>query len=229
MKTTAPNGILIIDKPKGITSHDVVNIVRSIFKIKKVGHAGTLDPIATGVLIVLLGNATKRSESLSSDEKQYKATLRLGVTTDTGDAFGRVISDSRALGLNRDSIKEAIMSFKGELEQTPPAYSAVKFRGRSLYKWTRKGIAVPRRPRKIIIKDISVREIATPDVVFDVLCSKGTYIRQLCIDIGEKLGCGAHMTELRRIRAGNFHITQAIELERLKSMSEDELYKVLME
>lgn len=224
-----PNGILIVDKPKGITSHDVVNVVRCLFKVRKVGHAGTLDPIATGVLVVLVGEATKKSNLLINDDKMYEARMKLGITTDTGDAFGKVISTSRIQGLNRDLIKKAIMSFKGEIEQVPPMFSAAKFKGKSLYKWARKGIIVPRKARTVIIKDISIKEILPPDVTFDVLCSKGTYIRQLCADIGERLGCGAHMTELRRIKAGDFHISQAIELEKLKSMTEDELYNVLME
>lgn len=228
MREKNPNGVLVIDKPKGITSHDVVNIIRRLFKIKKVGHAGTLDPIATGVLIILIGKATKDSNLLASDEKAYAVRLRLGVTTDTGDAFGRIMSTSQVQGLDRDLIERTIMSFMGEIEQIPPMFSAVKFRGKSLYKWARKGLIVPRNTRRVTIKDITIKEISTPDVSFDVLCSKGTYIRQLCVDIGERLGCGAHMTELRRIRSGDFHISQAIGIDKLKSMSDDELYKVLI-
>jgi tRNA pseudouridine55 synthase len=224
-----PNGILIVDKPKGITSHDVVDIVRRLFKMRKVGHAGTLDPIATGVLVILVGEATKKSNLLINDDKMYEARMRLGMSTDTGDAFGRVISTSQIKELDRNLIKKAIMSFKGEIEQVPPMFSAAKFKGKSLYKWARKGITVPRKARTVVIKDISIKEISPPDVTFDVLCSKGTYIRQLCVDIGERLGWGAHMTELRRVKAGDFHISQAVELEKLKSMTEDELYKILME
>lgn len=212
------DGILVIDKPKGMTSHDVVNVVRSAFKIKRVGHAGTLDPIATGLLVILVGKATKSSNLLANDDKEYSSRLQLGVTTDTGDAFGKVLMRRPRLeGLSRDLIEETITSFKGEIEQLPPVFSAVKFKGKSLYKWARKGIVVPRKARKVTIKNITVKEIALPDVAFDVFCSKGTYIRQLCADIGDKLGCGAHMTELRRIRSGRFHISQAISLDNLSS------------
>lgn len=209
------DGILVLDKPKGMTSHDVVNVVRRLFKIKRVGHAGTLDPIATGVLVILVGKATKSSNLLANDDKKYAARLRLGITTDTGDVSGKVLSTSQFQGLSRDFIEKTITSFKGQIEQLPPMFSAVKFKGKSLYKWARKGITVPRKSRKVTIKNIYVKEISLPDVVFDVSCSKGTYIRQLCVDIGDRLGCGAHMTELRRIRSGNFHISQAITIDEL--------------
>lgn len=228
MEKMNPNGMLVLDKPRGLTSHDVVNIVRRLFRTRKVGHAGTLDPIATGVLIILIGKATKNSNLLVRDDKEYIARLQLGVVTDTGDAFGKVISTSLLKALDRDLIEETIMDFKGEIEQMPPMFSAVKFKGRSLYKWARKGITVPRKTRKVTIKDIAIKEISPPDIVFNVLCSKGTYIRQLCMDIGGRLGCGAHMTELRRIRAGDFHISQAIGVDRLKSLSENELYNTLL-
>ncbi len=223
-----PNGILVVDKPKGITSHDVVNIARRLFKMERIGHAGTLDPIATGVLVVLIGRATKRSHLLMSGDKEYAVRLRLGITTDTGDAFGKVINTSDMKGLTGSAIERAMMSFKGEIEQVPPMFSAVKFKGRSLYKWARKGISVPRKTRKVTIKNLRVSEITLPDVVFDVQCSKGTYIRQLCADIGDKLGCGAHMTELRRIRSGDFYISQAIGIDKLRSMAEDELLNALI-
>lgn len=228
MKEGHPNGILIVDKPKGITSHDVVNIVRRLFNVKEVGHAGTLDPIATGVLIILIGEATKRSNFLASVDKEYRTTLRLGITTDTGDAFGKIIASSQLQGLERDLIEKTIMGFKGEIEQMPPVFSAVKFKGRSLYKWARKGITVPRKARKVTVREISIKKISLPDIVFDVSCSKGTYIRQLCMDIGGKLGCGAHMAELRRLKAGDFHISQAIDADRLRGLSEKELHNTLI-
>jgi tRNA pseudouridine55 synthase len=228
MEETKLNGILILDKPKGITSHDVVDIVRRLFKIKKVGHAGTLDPIATGVLVVLIGRATKKSDLLASSDKEYEARLRLGVTTDTGDAFGKAIGTSQLQGLDSELVEKAIMGFKGEIEQMPPMFSAVKFKGKRLYKWARKGITVPRKARKVTIRNICIKEISLPDIVFDVSCSKGTYIRQLCMDIGGKLGCGAHMAELRRLRAGDFHISQAIDIDRLKGLPEKELYNALI-
>ena len=225
---TSPDGILVVDKPEGITSHDVVHPARRLFRIKRIGHAGTLDPIATGVLVILVGRATKRSHFLMSDDKEYAVRLRLGIATDTGDAFGKVMNVSDTQGLARGAIESAIMGFKGEIEQVPPMFSAVKFKGKSLYKWARKGITVSRKKRKGTIKDLYIKEITLPDVVFDVKCSKGTYIRQLCADIGGKLGCGAHMVGLRRIKSGDFHISQAIGVDRLKSMGTDELHNLLM-
>jgi tRNA pseudouridine55 synthase len=227
MEKTIPSGILVVDKPKGLTSHDVVNIVRRMFNIKKVGHAGTLDPIATGVLVILIGKATKKSDILAGDDKEYIAKMRLGIATDTGDAFGKVTSTSKLERCDKGLIEETIMSFRGEIDQVPPMYSAVKYKGRSLYKWARKGVTVQRNPRRITIKDISIKEIAFPEVVFDVVCTKGTYIRQLCVDIGERIGCGAHMTELRRVRSGDFHISQAIDVDRLKSIDRDALVSSL--
>jgi len=211
-----PNGILIVDKPKDLTSHDVVDIVRRVFKTRRVGHAGTLDPIATGVLVVLVGKATKQSNLLSGDDKEYSAVLKLGVATDTGDAYGKVIKTSQLNGLDRGSVESAILSFRGEIEQVPPMFSAVKHKGKSLYKLARKGITVHREPRKVEIKDITAIEVRLPEAGFKVVCSKGTYIRQLCADIGEKLGCGAHMAELRRTRSGNFNISQAVSIEELR-------------
>jgi tRNA pseudouridine55 synthase len=228
MQQHISDGILIIDKPKGLTSHDVVDIIRELFKIKKVGHAGTLDPIATGLLVVLIGKATKKYNILANTDKQYLARLRLGISTETGDAFGRIVSTSKIQGLDKADIENVIMSFKGKIEQMPPMFSAVKYKGKSLYKWARKGIIVPRKKRNVTISDIHIIETSLPDIVFDVSCTKGTYIRQLCVDIGTKLGCGAHMTELRRVRVGDFHISQAVDISRLKSLARDELYDFLI-
>ncbi|MDP3789307.1 MAG: tRNA pseudouridine(55) synthase TruB [Candidatus Omnitrophota bacterium] len=222
------NGILIVDKPKGMTSHDVVNIARKAFNIKRVGHAGTLDPIATGVLIILVGDATKRSDTLLNDDKSYTATLRLGSATDTGDASGKPVKTCSAEGLRPEAVRDAIMSFVGEIEQMPPMYSAVKFRGKALYKWARKGVEVPRKTRKVNIKEIRISEIAIPDVVFEVTCSKGTYIRQLCTDIGDRLGSCGHMAELRRTRSGQYDISHAITVEKLKTLTGDELKNILI-
>lgn len=222
------NGILIIDKPKGITSHDVVNIARRVFNTKKVGHAGTLDPIATGVLVILIGDATKKSDELLNNDKSYTATLRLGLATDTGDSSGNATRTGSVENLESAAVKDAIMSFVGEIEQTPPMYSAIKFKGKSLYKWARKGVEIPRKARKISIKAIHIKKISLPDVVFDVTCSKGTYIRQLCADIGDKLGCGGHMAELQRTRSGIYDISQAIDVDKLKTLSADELKSILI-
>jgi len=221
------SGILLIDKPKGITSHDAVNIARRVFNTKRVGHAGTLDPIATGILVILVGEATKRSNSLLSEDKSYTVTLHLGAATDTADASGKVIRKGNTEGLRPDAVKEVIMSFVGETEQIPPMYSAVKFKGKALYKWARKGVEVPRQPRTINIKDIRIKDILLPDVVFDITSSKGTYMRQLCHDIGERLGCGGHMTELRRTRSGSFDISKAITLDKLESFDRNMLESIL--
>lgn len=221
------SGILIIDKPKGMTSHDVVNIVRKVLNIKKVGHAGTLDPIATGVLIILIGKATKKSDSLLNEDKDYSVTLRLGSATDTGDASGKIIRADSLTGLSAGTVRDTIMSFVGERVQVPPMYSAVKFKGRPLYKLARKGIEIPRAARKINIKEIRVKDISFPDVVFDISCSKGTYVRQLCSDIGERLGRGGHMAELKRTRSGDYDISQAVTIDRLKGISPAELFKLL--
>lgn len=222
------DGILIVDKPKGMTSHDVVNIARKVFDTKRVGHAGTLDPIATGVLIILVGIATKKSETLLNDDKSYTATLRLGFATDTGDASGKVTKTCLSEGLKPKAVEDAVMSFVGEIEQVPPMYSAVKFRGKALYKWARKGVEVPRKSRKVNIKKIHIKEIAIPDVMFEVTCSKGTYIRQLCADIGDKLGSCGHMAELRRTRSGQYDISHAVTVEKLRTLTGDELKNILM-
>ncbi len=223
-----PNGILVIDKPKGMTSHDVVNAARRLFKIKKVGHAGTLDPIATGILIILVGKATKKSSQLMTADKEYNVTMRLGETTETGDAEGAVIRTAPIAGITADKIVKTMSDFVGVIEQIPPMYSAVKFKGRSLYKLARKGISVARKPRPVMIEKIDIRDINLPYVRFEVVCGKGTYIRQLCTDIGEKLGCGAHMTSLRRTRAGDYRISQAKRIDELAKLTEDELGNLLI-
>lgn len=210
------DNILIIDKPAGITSHDVVNFIRRKFSIKKVGHCGTLDPIATGVLVILLNGATKLSSNFSADDKEYLCTATLGVSTDTQDATGKIVKRAGIDDIGENNIRETALSFKGRQEQVPPMVSAKHHKGKRLYKLARKGIEVERRPQAIEIKDIEVLEVAKPDIRFKVVCTKGTYIRTLCHDIGEKLGCGAHMSALRRMRSGRFHIKDAVKLEELK-------------
>lgn len=206
------NGILIIDKPSGMTSHDIVNFVRGRLGIKKVGHCGTLDPLATGVLVLLLDKMTKLSSKFSSDDKEYITTMRLGISTDTQDASGQTIKTARVDSLTAERIKEAVLSFKGRQQQLPPMISAKHHKGKRLYELARQGITVKREPRQIDIKDIEILRLSKAEVEFRVTCSKGTYIRTLCHDIGEKLGCGAHMKALRRIRSGAFHIKDAISL-----------------
>jgi len=210
------NGIVIVDKPSGITSHDVVLFFRRSFRIKKVGHAGTLDPMATGVLVLLLGSATKRSGDFIADDKEYEGTMRFGIRTNTHDKQGKVIRATDISGLTDEEIKAAFDSFLGTINQVPPMVSAVRYKGRKLYELARKGLVVERKPRKVTIYDIKAAEIMLPEVYFTVRCSKGTYIRKLADDIGEKLGCGAHLTSLRRIRSGNFKIGDAVSFDDLK-------------
>ncbi|MBN1526808.1 MAG: tRNA pseudouridine(55) synthase TruB [Candidatus Omnitrophica bacterium] len=222
------DGILIVDKPQGMTSHDVVDFIRNKFKIKKVGHAGTLDPMATGVLVMLLGPATKSSGRFLSDDKEYEATLTLGGTSDTGDAWGMVtrhFGEPVVLGDNR--IKAAFKKFMGVVEQTPPAYSAVKVKGRKLYEFARKGVTVKVEPRKVVIKELDITGVSIPEISFRVTCSKGTYVRQLCADIGKDLGCGAYLSCLKRTRSGPFTIAEAVTVADLQDLDPGELAKRL--
>ncbi len=221
---TDPAGILIVDKEKGMTSHDVVNAVRRKFAIKKVGHAGTLDPNATGVLVLLLGAATKSSGKFAGEDKEYVAVMKLGEKTDSGDSDGKLVS-SREVLVSEDDIKGVVPGFLGETEQVPPMVSAKQVNGKRLYKLARKGVEVKREAKKITIKAIDVIKIDMPFVEFRVVCGKGTYIRQLAEDIGEKLGCGAHLTELRRTRSGSFSIEQAISFSDLVGMDREKLYE----
>ncbi len=221
------NGIIVVDKPSGMTSHDVVLFVRRRFRVKKVGHAGTLDPQATGVLVLMLGRATSLSNSLISDNKEYEGILRLGIRTDTSDGEGRVISKRDFSGLRDEVIKSAFDSFRGEIEQIPPMVSALKHKGRKLYELARRGIEVERKPRSITIYDINVDRIELPDVWFSMRCTKGTYVRKLADDIGEKLGCGGHLAGLRRTRSGRFSIEDAVSLDELRGFDDEALARLL--
>ena len=204
--------ILVIDKPQGMTSHDVVDAVRRRFNIKKVGHCGTLDPMATGVLVVLMNKATKLSAKLCCDDKEYICQITLGASTDTHDSTGNIIEKRQLSGMIEADIKNAILSFEGKQKQTPPMVSAKHHNGERLYRLARKGVVVHREPVDIDIKDIEIISINDSNIELKITCSKGTYIRTLCHDIGKKLGCGAHMSSLRRIRSGEFHIKDAIRL-----------------
>lgn len=202
------NGFLIISKESGMTSHDVVNKIRKIFQTKQVGHTGTLDPNATGVLIVAVGKATKAIEYLENDEKIYEAELTLGITTDTEDIWGNVIEE-KEINISDEKIQETIKSFIGNIKQVPPMYSALKVNGKKLYELAREGVTIDREARDITIYDIYDIKINNNKVKFTVHCSKGTYIRTLCKDIGEKLGCGACMSALNRVKVGVFDIENA--------------------
>jgi tRNA pseudouridine55 synthase len=217
-----PSGILIVDKEKNMTSHDVVDLVRREFRIKKVGHAGTLDPNATGVLVLLLGKATKLSAKLLSQEKEYVATMKLGEKTDTGDRDGKLI-ESADVCVSEKEIKDVMADFVGEIDQVPPMMSAKQVNGKRLYKLARKGVEIEREPRKVVIKELEPVDVRPPHVVFRVVCSKGTYIRKLAEDIGERMGCGAHLTELKRTRSGDFSLEDAVALSSLSGMSREKL------
>lgn len=217
------DGILLVDKPAGMTSHDVVDLIRRQFDIKKAGHAGTLDPAATGLLVVLIGKATKLSSKFTSGDKEYEAVMTLGRRTDSGDAEGEILSESDFRGITEERIREAFRSFEGETEQIPPMFSAVRHKGKRLYELARKGKEVPREPRKIRIEKLRIDKIALPVVHFIVRCSKGTYIRKLCDDIGNKLGCGAHLSGLRRVSSGEFSLKDSTAMAVLKSISKSEL------
>ncbi len=207
------DGILVVDKPKEITSHDVVDIVRQRFNMSRVGHAGTLDPMATGVLVLLLGRATKLSSTFSSDDKEYVATLFLGKRTDTQDSTGKVIEEKEVNGLDVEAVKNALDSFLGQRQQTPPMVSAKKYKGKKLYQLARKGKTVARKSCTIKIHEIELLVFTPPEIIFRVRCSKGTYVRTLCEDIGRFLGHPAHMSGLVRTRSGRFSLAYACHLD----------------
>jgi tRNA pseudouridine55 synthase len=207
-------GILNLNKPKGITSHDVVNIVRRVSGIRKVGHAGALDPMATGVLLACVGKATRLAEYLTRSEKGYLATVQLGVETDTHDADGKVIKTS-SVSLERSDVEAALNDFRGLIEQVPPMYSAIKQGGKPLYKLARQGITVERESRQATISHLEMTDWSPPNFALKVSCSAGTYVRSLVHDLGRQLECGAHLTDLTRIFSGQFNIEEAIPLQDL--------------
>ena len=213
------DGVIIVDKPQGWTSFDVVAKIRNITRVKKVGHSGTLDPMATGLLPVFLGRATKSIQYFLNGDKGYEGEMVLGVKTDTGDADGKIIMTNVQCQMTNECMIEAFNKFTGEIEQTPPMYSAVKINGQRLYELARKGIEVERKPRRIKIFSLRVTHYSYPHVGFTVECSKGTYIRQLAVDIGDELGCGAHLSVLRRTYSHPFHISQAVSLETISDLA----------
>lgn len=214
------DGVINIYKEKGFTSHDVVAVVRKTINKKKVGHTGTLDPDAEGVLPICLGKGTKLADYIMADKKGYRAEVTLGVTTTTEDSSGEVL-EVKTVDFNEEKIKEVVYSFIGEYEQVPPMYSAIKVNGKKLYELAREGKEIERKSRKIKIYDIKILEFLPPNkIVIDVICSKGTYIRTLCSDIGKKLGCGGNMSYLLRTMSGRFNIDTAIKLDELKTIVE---------
>ena len=215
------SGVLLIDKPAGWTSFDVVNFVRSRFNVPKVGHCGTLDPAATGLLVLMLGAFTRKSDFFSGDDKSYEGTLELGRVTDSGDLDGAVVREADFSGVAEADVRAAFAKFTGEQLQTPPMVSAVKVGGKKLYELARKGVEVEREPRRIVISRFELLKFAPPYCDFAVDCSKGTYIRTLCADVGETLGCGGVLARLRRTRSGRFSVAAALRLETLKNMDKD--------
>jgi len=206
-------GILIVDKPSGMTSHDVVSFIRRRFKMRRVGHAGTLDPLATGVLIMLIGPSTKLFSKFEPFDKTYLATLLLGTKTDSSDIQGKVIEEKPYTDITEEQFKEVMKGFVGEIQQVPPMVSAVKINGKKLYELAREGKEVPRPARNVRIDELKLVEFASPYVKIYLECSKGTYVRQLAHDIGDRLGCGACITQIRRAAVGPFTLERSVQLE----------------
>lgn len=204
------DGILVVDKPSGPTSHDVCQYFKRQLGLKKVGHAGTLDPLATGVLILLLDGATKLQPVFLGQDKEYQFTMRLGVETDTYDSQGRIIETHSAHPELVEGLRAHLPQFTGEILQTPPAFSAIKKKGQPLYKLARQGKTVTADPRKITVYSLEIVEENFPDVILKVRCSSGTYVRSIAHDLGKQLGCGAHITALRRLRSEPFGLEDAI-------------------
>lgn len=223
------NGIIVINKPQDWTSHDCVAVMRRATGIKRIGHTGTLDPMATGVLPICIGTATRIMEYMDLDWKTYRATLKLGIETDTEDIWGEVISEKSTEGISKEQIVQVVNSFIGEIEQIPPKYSALKVNGKKLYEYARAGQEVKIKSRKITVKEIIINDISGVNVDLTITCSKGTYIRTICSDIGKKLGCGATMSSLVRTASGIFKLEDAVEIEDIKKMSKEEILDRLID
>lgn len=230
MRAPAPeyDGVLLIDKPTDHTSHDVVARLRGILKMKRIGHAGTLDPMATGLLVMLLGKATKLSQYLMSVEKEYTGTIKLGESTNTQDAEGEIVSSAPVPALSEDDVRKALAGFLGDQYQTPPMFSAIKIGGKPLYKSARAGEEVEREPRFIRVISYELTRWQSPFIDFRVLCTKGTYVRTLAHDLGQRLGCGAHLTALRRVASGALDLSRAVTLEQVQKMTPAEIQAALI-
>ena len=222
------SGVLLIDKPTDHTSHDVVARLRGILKTKRVGHAGTLDPMATGVLVMLVGKATSASQFLMSADKEYSGTITLGKVTNTQDAEGEMLETRPVPPLTEAEILAAMRAFMGDQYQTPPMFSAVKIDGVPLYKSARKGEEIAREPRFIRVSKFDLTRWAAPEIDFVLRCSKGTYVRAIAHDLGQKLGCGAHLSKLRRTASGKFTDAQCVTLEHLQTLPLPEIEKLLI-
>ncbi|MFN2477426.1 MAG: tRNA pseudouridine(55) synthase TruB [Chthoniobacterales bacterium] len=215
--TATPDGVLLVDKAAGMTSHDVVALVRRRLQIKKVGHCGTLDPIATGLLLLTLGRGTKIQDLLMSEDKEYAGTLTLGATTDTQDRAGKIVDEKPVPPLTEESVRAAFEKYRGDFYQMPPMVSAIKQGGVPLYKLARQGKTVEREPRLVHVYGYTIHRIEAPEIDFTVACSKGFYVRTYAHDIGETLGCGAHLKDLRRTRSGRFIVDGAVTVDELQN------------
>lgn len=213
------NGFLVIDKPVGLSSHDVVNRVRRILGIRKAGHTGTLDPFATGVLPIAVGEGTKAIQFLDEGLKEYRAVIRLGISTDTQDITGSVLQEQNPAGVSAELLQQQLVGLTGAISQLPPMYSAVKQGGQPLYKLARKGVAVERQPRQVMIHHFDLLAFASPLAEVRVVCSRGTYVRTLADDLGRLLGCGACLSELQRRVSGPFNLDAALSLEQLSELA----------
>jgi tRNA pseudouridine55 synthase len=222
-KGRAVSGILLLDKPIGLSSNQALQRVKRLYDARKAGHTGSLDPLADGMLPICLGDATKMSAFLLDSDKRYDFRLRLGVTTTTGDSEGEVVSERPVGAFGRDQIERVVAGFEGEIEQLPPMYSALKHQGKRLYELARQGVEVERQPRKVMIHELSLGEIALPEFQLQVHCSKGTYVRTLGEDIGEALGCGAHVVALRRTGVGPYTGQRMYRMDELEALAEDGL------
>ncbi|MBR5314692.1 MAG: tRNA pseudouridine(55) synthase TruB [Clostridia bacterium] len=229
MSENTPMGVICINKHEGVTSHTIVNIIRRLYNTKQVGHTGTLDPMATGVLPVMVGRAVKASEYLTAEDKGYIAEMQLGITTDSGDITGAVLSENSNIPTFNE-VQSTATKFIGNIKQTPPMYSALKVNGQKLVDLARKGIEVERNARDICINNINVECVDQTKGIYrlDVDCSKGTYIRTLCTDIGDSLGCGATMTALQRTKSGNFTLDNSYTIEQLEQMTLEQRQSLLL-
>jgi len=222
------DGVLLVDKPSGLTSHDVVDKIRRHFRLPKVGHAGTLDPQATGLLVIMIGRGTKLANSLMSADKIYEGTIRLGIATDTQDAEGKVVSEADPGLITGELLAAEMKKLTGDILQIPPMVSAAKKDGVPLYKLARQGKTVERKPKLVRIHEFTLRSFQLPRACFFLRCSKGVYARTLCDDIGRALKCGAHLESLRRLRSGEFSVQDAYPLEQLMEMDRRQLAQIMM-
>lgn len=222
------NGIILLDKRLGVSSNRALQEVRRLFNANKAGHTGSLDPLATGLLPLCFGEATKVSGMMLDDDKRYQVEIQLGVVTDTGDAEGQVLETKSVPEISQEQLAACLAHFTGEIEQVPPMYSALKHQGKKLYELAREGISVERKARKITIFEIKQLDFSTPFLTLEVFCSKGTYIRSLAEDIGHYFGCGGTVTKLRRLQAGQFQIANAHTLEQLTAMNKETLFSCLI-